>query len=73
MSERIIIDNQTDLPMSEVLSYVRHVIRQGRISQNDTQYCYVTTWTDEVIVFTGKNKKSDRFVVTKEIGGKDEE
>lgn len=66
MSERIIVENRTELPMNEVLSYVKKVIRQGRISKNNTQYCYVTTWRDGIIVYTDKNKKSDRFVVERD-------
>jgi len=71
MPERIIIENRTNLPMDGVLPYVEKVIGQGRISNSNTQYCYVTTWSTEgIIVYADKNKKSDRFVVTKEGRGK---
>ena len=61
--EKIIIQNETDLPMTDAMVYVKHVISHGRISKDETQYCYVTTWPDGVIVYADKNKKSDRFIV----------
>ena len=60
---KIIIDNRTDLPMSDVLSYVGYVIRAGRISEGG-RYCYCTTWTNKIVVYATKNKKSDTFIVS---------
>jgi len=67
MSERIIVENRTKLPMNEVLPYVEKVIADGRISNNNTQYCYVTSWLSYgITVYADKNKKSDRFIVERD-------
>ena len=72
MTERIIVENRTKLPMNEVLPYVGKVIADGRISNNNTQYCYVNVWQAAgITVCADKNKKSDRFIVTNK-GGKGE-
>jgi len=61
--EKLIIDNRTDKPMIEVLPYVIHVIGQGRISNNNKQYCYGTTFKDGIAVWSDLNKKSDRLII----------
>ena len=68
--EKIIIENRTGLPIEGVLFMVAKVISMGRISNNNTQYCYHTSFADGVGVTTFKNKKSDRFVAYMEIKGK---
>ena len=60
--KKIIIENRTTVPMETILLLVTKVISMGRISNNNTQYCYATTFHD-IIIWTDKNKKSDRFVV----------
>lgn len=62
---RIIIDNRTDMPDVEAFAYVERVMKDGRISNYDTQYCYATTWSDGVYVLSRLNKCSDSFVVGK--------
>jgi hypothetical protein len=64
---KIIIENRT-LGLSDYhcLSYVEKVIAQGRISNNDKQYCYLTAFKKvggNIMVVTDLNKKSDRFVI----------
>jgi hypothetical protein len=68
MKERIIIENRTKMPIDDAMVYVMHVISQGRVSESKLgkQYCYVTTWKDGTIVYSEKNKASDRFVVSQE-------
>ena len=66
MTEKIIIENRTTIPMERVLTYVAAVLSRGRISNNNTQYCYHTSYAGEVGVSAFKNKNSDRFVVTRE-------
>jgi len=34
MSEKLIIENRTELPMKEVLNYVKRVVEQGKIFRN---------------------------------------
>jgi hypothetical protein len=65
---KIIIDNRTELTDLETLCLVDIVIKQGRISNNGKQYCYVTVIKVEGIkyaIYTYLNKKSDRFVITR--------
>ena len=64
--DKIIIENQTDLPMIRAISYVAAVIREGRISNDGKQYCYATRFKGNIIVSTDLNKRSDRFVVYQE-------
>lgn len=63
MSERIIIENRTDKPMSFIMAYVGVVIRQGKNSNNGKAYCSFTSFHDNVHVAAMRNKASDRFVV----------
>jgi len=70
MPEKLIIENRTGRPILEILSHVEQVLVMGRISKNDTQYCYATKFDDDIIVYASKNKQSDKFVVSnyKKIG-----
>lgn len=68
---KMIINNQSDLLDQDVLPYISAVIKQGRISDDNKQYCYVTVFHGdvygedmEIAVSSRKNKRSDRFVVT---------
>ena len=67
---KLIIDNRTDLTDAECLPYVQAVIYKGRISNNDKQYCFLTTfWKDKdtiLYVSTELNDKSDRFIIMDE-------
>ena len=65
---RMIIENRTNMSDLDALYYVERVVREGRISNDDKQYCYATRFEDtsnglRVIVYTQLNKKSDRFVI----------
>ena len=63
---KLIIDNKTELTDLEAVRLVESVITQGRISNDGKQYCYGTTFTykqKSFVVWTDKNKKSDRFVI----------
>lgn len=61
---RIIIQNSTSsVSDADCLTYVQKVIQEGRISDNGKQYCYVTRFTNDVMVATQLNKKSDKFIV----------
>jgi len=64
---KLIIDNRTELTDLEAVTLVGRVIEQGRISNDEKQYCYGTGITiegKEYMVWTDLNKKSDRFVIT---------
>jgi hypothetical protein len=65
---KLIIDNQTKgLSDYQCLAYVQKVISMGRISNNEKQYCYATSFDSEVsgeiMVYTDLNKKSDKFIL----------
>jgi len=60
---RIIIDVRDDIDPAAALMYVGNVIHQGRISKNDTKYCWLTTFQDGVTVVVRDYRKSDCFVV----------
>ena len=64
---KLIIDNRTELSDINVVTLVGKVINQGRISNNNKQYCYgtgITIEDKEYMIWTDLNKKSDRFVIT---------
>jgi hypothetical protein len=61
--EKLIIENRTDRPLSSLMGHVRTILEQGRISNNDTQYCYLTTFKDGIVIASEKNKCSDRLVL----------
>lgn len=66
MTEKLIIDNRTDLPMKDILLLAFNVVRMGRISGDNDKYCYVTEFEDNVMCIATKNKKSDTLVFIKE-------
>ena len=61
--ERLIIDNRSSRPLIDVLSNIEHVLRMGRISNYGKQYCYVTTFANNVQIISDLNKKSDRLII----------
>ena len=66
VAERLIIDNRTDISMSEALEYAIAVVKMGRISDGGESYCYATTFrrgADDVVVVANRNKRSDRLVL----------
>ena len=64
---RIIIDNRSSVSDSYVVGLVQKVIDQGRISNNDKQYCYGSRFPYiGVVIFTDLNKCSDRFIAVDE-------
>ena len=60
--QKIIIHNRSALDDEAALQAVLSVIRMGRISNNNKQYCYATTFA-KVTVWTKLNKHSDVFYV----------
>lgn len=65
----MIIKNYTEIADVEVMNIVIEVIKMGRISNNDKQYCYLTTCiiNEEVYVLvTDLRKCSDVFTFYKQ-------
>jgi uncharacterized membrane-anchored protein len=63
---RIIVNNKSDLTDFEAMGLVMSVMVLGRISNDDKQYCYLTTFRDGAYhIVTDLRKKSDSFTVYK--------
>jgi len=65
---KLILENQTDLPMVDFLRLAQEVILMSRISNNDKQYCYLTSFTingQEYHIVSDLNKKSDKLTFYK--------
>lgn len=63
---KLIIDNRTELTDLEAINLVSRVVKLGRISNYNKQYCYgsvITIENKEYFIWTHLNKKSDRFVI----------
>ena len=64
---KLIIENRTKgLSDYQCLAYVEKMIAEGRVSNNDKQYCYLTAFEKvggKIMVATDLNKNSDRFVI----------
>lgn len=64
---RVIINNRSDCDEITCVELVKHVISQGRISNEGKQYCYATTFNNpKVIVWTSVNKTTDTFTIINE-------
>ena len=61
---KIIIKNQSEIDDISVLTLVQRVIKNGRISNNGKQYCYLTSFEiekKEYHIVTDLRKCSDVF------------
>jgi hypothetical protein len=61
---KIIIKNQTEIDDISVLTLIQRVIKNGRISNNGKQFCYLTSFdidNQEYHIVTDLNKCSDVF------------
>lgn len=67
-TEKIIIENKSGEDWETVLICVKHVMKQGLISETSKgkQYCFTTQFSSpNVVVWADRNKRSHRFVVEK--------
>lgn len=65
---KLILENQTDLPMVDFLRLAQEVVSMGRISNNGKQYCYVTAFKidgQEYHIVSDLNEKSDKLTFYK--------
>lgn len=62
---KIHIEIRNDIDPALALSRLKQVIEQGRISNDGKSYSYITEWSDDIVVYTRDNRKSDCFVVYK--------
>lgn len=66
--KRIII-NFEGVTEQTAIHKVSRVIDDGRVSKNDTHYCWLTVFSDGVVVSTCKKRKgqkTDSFIVYRE-------
>lgn len=61
--KRLIIDNQSNMPMINAIEYATQVIGMGRLSNNNQQYCYATKFETGITVYSKLNKGSDVLIV----------
>lgn len=69
MMQKLIIDNRTELPMEVVLHYIIKVVKLGRISNNNRQYCGAVVVSIDnygYVIYSDLNKKSDKFIIYKQ-------
>ena len=65
---KLILENQTDLPMVDFLKLAQEVVSMGRISNDEKQYCYLTAFNideQEYHVVSDLNEKSDKLTFYK--------
>ena len=62
---KIHIQVKNDIDPALALSRIKQVIEQGKISNDGKNYCCITEWTDDIVVYTRENRKSDCFMVYK--------
>ena len=65
---RIIVNNKSDLSDADAMQQVRMVMLEGRISNDEKQYCYLTSFKrdgSEYHIVTDLRKKSDSFILYK--------
>ena len=65
MTNKFIIEVRDGIDPNEALDRVGHVISEGRVSKNNTLFCYHTSWSDGINVTTRDYRKNDCFVVYK--------
>lgn len=63
---KIIIDIRDNIDYKIAIERIQHVISEGRVSKNNTLYCYHTRWKDGICVSVRDYRKNDCFVVYKE-------
>lgn len=65
---KLILENLTNLPMVDFLRLAQEVVSVGRISNDDKQYCYLTSFTiddQEYHIVSDLNEKSDKLTFYK--------
>ena len=61
---KFIVENKSHLSDIEILPLISIVFEIGRVSANETAYCYVTAFEmKNIVIYATKNKASDKFSV----------
>lgn len=66
--KQILIKFPDDITDEQAMAYVSTVIKQGKISKNNTKYCYVTVFSDGMRVSANDRSRYPSFVLWR-IGG----
>lgn len=61
MKSKIIIHNYTKFSDFEVIKYVVQVIENGKISNDEKNYCYLTIFKDNIAVIAEKQNKKETY------------
>ena len=67
-SNKLILENQTELPMADFLRLALEVVNMGRCSNHEKQYCYLTSFSineEEYHIVSDINPKSDKLTLYK--------
>ena len=65
---KLILENRTELPLQDFLTLANEVIKMGRISNDNKQFCYLTAFTidnEEYHIVSDLNNKSDKLTFYK--------
>ena len=64
---RIIINHSNDITPYDATLYVNAVIEMGRVSKDNTSFCFCTRFKDDVVALADTTKAgTDKFYVYKE-------
>ena len=61
---KLILQNNTDLPMDVFLDKVKEVIALGRLSNHGKQYCFAVSFEKDgkdYYIYSDLNERSDKF------------
>jgi hypothetical protein len=67
--DKLIIENRTEFTIEYVMDFVLRVIKEGKVSKTSKgeQYCFLTSFSNGIVIYADKNKKSDRLIVSKDL------
>lgn len=64
---RIIINHKDDITPYDATLYVNEVMKMGRVSKDNTSFCFCTRFKDETIVIADTTKTgTDTFLIYRE-------
>lgn len=66
--KQILIKFPDDMSDEAAMDYVHTVVRQGKISKNNTLYCYVTVFADNTAVSINERAKHPTFRIWRRKG-----
>lgn len=63
--KQILIKFPDDMPDINALNYVKAVVAEGKVSKNNTLYCFITEFTDKTLVSVSERAKHPTFTLWK--------